>query len=213
MHLALQIATLTACLFAPPAAADCVTADTLAKGIAFTRANGVGGLALREGAEVRIEYKYTAASGNQDERVGRFGIYETESVYEYNDPTPGVIDGWSRSNTVTRLSRRGMEPVPGATFTTAWKAKSSYCSGASCPEVYRTKGSVTYRFLPLQTGTISGCAYSVIPVEATFSGDQMHSTIRWLYFPELRFGLETRVTDHRSGKDEKLGLTAMKPAG
>lgn len=89
MRLALRVTVLIACLStALPAAADCVTAAMLATGVAFSRANGEEGLVRRDGEAVRIDYRSSSAAGNRDERVGKFGIYETWTDSESTSPDP-----------------------------------------------------------------------------------------------------------------------------
>lgn len=213
MRFAFHFAAMIACLStALPAAAACVTADTLATGVAFTRADGMGGLAVRDGADVLIEYRYTAPKGNRDERAGRFGIYETNTISEGKRRNGTALELRGRHETVTRLSPAGKEPVPGQTFKMRWREITKACIGSECEQIWRSWGTVTYRFLTSQTVRISGCAYEVIPVEATFFGTVPLYTTRWLYFPELGFGLETRVTDHMMETDMKLGLTSMTAA-
>jgi hypothetical protein len=210
MRLALHITALTACLSAAlPVAAGCVTSDTLAKGVAFTRADGVGGLAIQDGTKVWIEYRFSAPKGNRDERVGRFGIYETETISEGIRRNGTVIEGRARHETSIRFARPGSEPVPGETFKSTFRAKTRSCIASECVEIWRTWGSATYRFMQSETVRISDCAYKVIPVEATFFGTVPIYTQRWLYFPDLGFGLETRVTDHLNGTNVKLGLTSI----
>jgi hypothetical protein len=219
MYSAVGCLALTVCVsIASPAVADCLASDSLDKGVSFTRANGMGGTVQRDGESIRIEYEATAAEGNRDSRIGQFGIYETQTDSEATNPDPDVIDGWGRTLTVTRFARTLVMPVPYESFTTSWVTRSGNCSAASCDPNWealktRERGTATYWFLAQTDVQLSGCTYAVIPVEAAFLSEHRHYTRRWLFYPELGFGLETRVTNNTSGATRTFGLTSMNPAG
>ena len=73
--------------------------------------------------------------------------------------------------------------------------------------------SVSYSYLAESTATLSGCSYRILPVEATFINAETDLTRRFIYFPDLGFGLETRVIDRKGDASRELGLTSLTPKG
>lgn len=197
---------LTACLLltAMPAAADCVTANDLSKGVVFARADGHKGRVIAKGDGVFVDYAAGAPVWS-DNRQTLLGIYELSSTH-YRVEDPNMVGGGS---TDTVQSFRGKPPVPvaGQGWSGVVKAhvrqnNSSESGGYD----YDDRFKVSYAFLAERTVKLSGCSYKAIPVEANFVGKDNSHTQRWLYFPDLGFGLETR----ENGVDN--GLTALKPA-
>jgi len=176
---------LVALIFATPAAADCVTAANLATGITFTREDGRAGLVTGDGKVVRIDYS-TMPDDWTDKRVTRMGIYELEANFHY-DPLP-VVGGGYPYYTWTYQSR-GIAPIPGHSFRAHIAQRREEDIGTETtppPEI--SAYDVTYRFLEAKEVALSGCPYTIIPVEADYPGGVMQ---RWVYFPDLGFGLET----------------------
>jgi hypothetical protein len=70
----------------------------------------------------------------------------------------------------------------------------------------RRRWTARYRCFEPREVTLSGCRFAALTVEAdwTDGGDTIRQ--RWVYFPELGLGLETR----RNGKAN--GLVALGPA-
>jgi hypothetical protein len=56
-----------------------------------------------------------------------------------------------------------------------------------------------YTFLTMAEAELSGCTYRILPVEATFTGNGGSHSQRWIYFPDLGFGLETVVAGAKNG--------------
>lgn len=197
---------LTACLLltALPAAADCVVAADLATGVSFARADGHKGRVIAKGDGVFVDYAAGAPVWS-DNRQTRLGIYELVSTRFYVEE-PGSVGGGS---TDTVQSFRGQPPVPvaGQGWSGVVKAHTRQNNSSEFGGYdYDDRFKASFAFLAEKTVKLSGCSYKVIPVEANFVGKDNSFTQRWLYFPDLGFGLETR----QNGAD--IGLTALKPA-
>lgn len=194
---------LFACLALTPsiAAADCLTADSVTSGVSFTRADGrVGRVVAKDGG---IFVDYAAGKGLwTDERQTLLGIYETRSVTYFSDEA--LIGSGDTSQT---WDFRGKPPVPQAGESWKTRIKEYSVTSNSSEQGYADwsgKFDAVYSFLPEQEVKLSGCTYRVVPVEATFLGETGGFSQRWLYFPDLGFGLETK----RNG--EGNGLTALR---
>lgn len=191
-------------------AAECLKADSLAKGVSFSRADGRKGFAAMEGAELFIDYAVGSKTAWFDQRRAQLGIYETE----WNSvPTDAYFVGGGPGGRFTyRFSGNPPVPAAGKTWSTkVYEKRSQEVGLESGPEVSRATYAVTYRFLPPVRADFSGCTYVAQPVEARFKAGTTDLTRRWIYFPELGFGLETRLTDNMTGEVRNLGLTAMAP--
>lgn len=179
-----------------PAGAECLTGASLETGVVFSRADGRSGLVERRGTEVFIDYD-TGPTPWTDERQGPWGIYETHVVQYFQDEDAvggGPTD--ATRNFVGKLS----EPLPDTGWTgkvrsDVWQTNSSEAGGFG----YKVKYAASYAFLPEKTVKLSGCSYRAIPVEASFVAKDDSYTRRWLYFPDLGFGLETRFDGADNG--------------
>ena len=192
------------------AQARCVTADDLATGIAFKRQDGRSGLALAKGKTVDINYNANPTTAWRDKRVTDRGIYElTRGSYPSDEEIVGAGPGGYFEY---RLSGKPPVPKAGSSWKTTVTTKTTSDAGTEAgPQVQRGKMTATYSFQAVTEATLSGCTYRIQPVEATFLAENTHTTKRWIYFPDLGFGLETRVTVHNTGEDRKLGLTSFRP--
>ncbi len=194
---------LAVCLALSPlaAAADCLTADSLTTGIVFKRADGRSGLAIARDGGVFIDYS-TGPGTYTDERQTSMGIYETRQTLYLSDEQL-IGDG----DTVIDWTFRKAPPVPQPYE--SWKAKvATYVISYNSSEIgyNESKGKleVVYEFGERREVKLSGCTYAAMTVEATFIGDTSGGTQRWIWFPDLGFGLETQ----RNGTAK--GLTMMK---
>lgn len=201
----LRLSLCLALMAASPVAAECLTAASLDTGVVFAREGGGQGTAVRSGRDtVRIDYALGDAN-RLDLVEARWGIFTTTALDRLGPPGTVVTE------TTFRRSGRQKPPEAGKT----WKTRLSTVSQAVAvqpgrPVKTRTDYQVTYSYQAEQQVSLSGCAYRMIPVEATFLGDESHFTRRWDYFPDLGLGLETRYTDHRSGIDTRKPLTALR---
>lgn len=196
----MRIALLIIAFAAGPAAA-CVTPQDLVAGISFARKDGHSGTIRQAGGDLLIDY--AAEDGVRvDTRRTRLGIYELQS-----DLLP--IDEIEPGTNVTGTARKfrgdlAMPVAGGTTELSIRETRTDYAPGPDGSQKTRLRLNVTYRFLETAVTEIGGCRYTVLPVEAEFSGDY-HQKQRWIYFPDLGFGLET-------GRDgSKNGLTRLIP--
>jgi len=190
------------------ATADCVTPEDLVTGIAFKRQDGRSGTAIAEGKAVLIDYAVASKTAWHDQRRTTIGIYDLDWSWTPTDEY--YVGGGPGGSYTYRFAGRPPVPTPGTSWKTTVSVKESQDIGIrSGPVVTRYSYDVTYSFQDTAEAKLSGCTYTIQPVEATFTGQNGHYSRRWIYFPDLRFGLETRQIDHRSGQDRKLGLTAL----
>lgn len=195
-----------------PAHAECVTADSLTKGVSFKREDGHTGVIRAAGKTFEIDYASNSNGIWRDKRLSRMGIYDTE--WQSTPTNENYVGGGPGGDFSYKF--RGKPPLPKADTlwsTTVSERKSQEVGLQSGPEVSRTSYKVTYSFLPSKTAKLSGCSYTVQPVEATFTNKNTDLTRRFIYFPDLGFGLETQVTDRKGNASRSLGLTALTPKG
>lgn len=194
------------------ALADCVTAADLATGVLFKRQDGRAELASGAGAEVAINYAATSQTAWTDKRTTQRGLYEQSWVWTPTDDY--YVGGGPGASYDYRLSGQPPLPVAGQTWQARVSVKTHTDDGTeNGARTQRSAMDVTYRFLAETTAKLSGCTYKIMPVEADFTAKNTSFTKRWIYFPDLGFGLETRVSNHLTGEDRKLGLTALTPKG
>ncbi len=198
---------LTLCLLLFPLAAEarCLDTGSIDRGVVFKRQTGATGFAVRKGDKIQIDY-VTNKPSVEDQRVARFGIYETRTDdYPWGPDMVGV----GTVVTETTYARKGPEPKPGLAYQTRWRAKiSDHMPVENGPIVSRESGSSTFLFQDVKEVKLSGCTYRAMGVEATIQGPGGWTKQRWIYFPDLGFGLETRVTT--ATDDHKLGLVEMR---
>lgn len=192
-------AFLLSCLLALPAAADCVTAADLAKGIAFTRQDGHKGRITSQGAALLVEYVIDRQAWT-DARVTRLGIYEQHFALWLSDD---VIVGGDPPEFDWVFSPPPPAPRPGMSWlTNIWQTETDIGYGSQMVKIISHKNSgieASFRYKSLSTAKLSGCTYRVQPVEATFKGLNSSFTRRWIYFPDIGFGLETRRDGVKNG--------------
>jgi len=210
----MKLSILALVLLALPGLADarCVTAKDLAAGVAFKRADGRNGLAVAANGGVKVDYAFGAKTAWNDQRQTDRGIYEKTWGYT---PTDDYIVGEGPGGGYDyKLKGKPPEPKAGQSWKTAIRVRESHYDGTeSGGEVLEYVVQAVYSFQAVKQAKLSGCTYDIQPVEATFTGKGVHQTRRWIYFPQLGFGLETRFTDHGTGEDRQMGLTALKPRG
>lgn len=200
-----------ALLLSSPALADCVTKDDLAVGVTFKRQDGRAGEIVSTGGKgYDIKYATEKTSEWQDDRDALMGIYESSWSWY---PSDEMIVGSGPGGYYTfKIAGKPPVPEPGTSWKTTVKITDSQDNGSeNGAQVTKHSVKAVYSFQPTKEAKLSGCTYTILPVEATFIGEDTHKTRRYIYFPDLGFGLETRFTDHSSGEDRKLGLTAMTP--
>ena len=197
-------------LMASPALADCVTKDDLAVGVAFKRQDGRKGEIVSTGKGFAIKYAADSKTAWQDDRDSLMGIYDT--TWSWTPTDEYYVGGGPGGYYSFKFSGKPPVPEAGGSWKTNVSVMETQDNGTeNGPETFRYTLKVTYSFQDTKEAKLSGCTYTIQPVEATFTGKNTHLTRRWIYFPDLGFGLETRVTDHQGGEDRKLGLTALTP--
>jgi hypothetical protein len=206
--LSLSLAALAApALIRPGFAESCTSFAELERGIVFKRKDGSQGLARRESdGTVVIDYV-----NNQGDRTDRRkvvqGVFETWR--KYADSEYPVV-GSAPPEFSWKFSPKPVVPEAGR----SWSGKVSEVRhdvgyGAYMKEIHsrvRTTWKARYSFLETGDAIFSGCHYMTLPVEAVFTGEQGTRTQRWIYFPQLGFGIETK----RDGVAN--GITAMSAA-
>ena len=152
-------------ILAQPAAA-CVTAETLATGVSFTREDGKTGLVQSAGDVVAITHAVGAGPW-QDTRTSRLGIYDLTA-----DPhlSNAVTVGGGYPHYAWSFAKLPPVPAPGTGFSTRIKQTRTEDIGTqTSPAPTVSAYDSTYTFLPAQRVKLSGCPYPIIPVEAAFS--------------------------------------------
>ncbi len=188
---------------AAPVMADCLDAGSIDKGVNFRRSDGHRGTAIRKGDQIVIDY--AADKGpREDMRRAVTGIYE-EETRQYLQDDPDAVGGGVNME-LREFASAPPEPVVGQ----KWQTKAHLHRTSDNPSVVDNPDQdwtvqVEYYFLPEITGTISGCQYRAIPVEGRLSWKSWVLNQRWLYFPDLGFGLETK---HNGVTAKVVALTA-----
>lgn len=200
----MKYAALLLLLLATPAAADCVTASDLATGILFTREDGRSGYAITKGRDIRIVYSAMNDDWT-DTRLARMGVYDLSANFHF-DPLPMVGGGYPHYDWT--YASRLPTPTPGKSLKTKVTQKRSEDIGTEVtpPPVVSTY-QATYTFLEATTATLSDCAYTIVPIEAAYSDG---TTQRYLYFPDLGLGVETRTRGLERQNGERRGLIELK---
>lgn len=176
-------------LLALPADAGCLTAGSIDQGVVFRRADGHRGSAIRKDGHIYIDYA-AEAGVRIDLRQTRFGIYETAMTQLFIDE---AAMGAGTEMFAQRFAGKLAEPVAGG----GWRGKVKVRFDADNPSVVEPLAQdrvwdADFSFLPEFSGTLSGCSYRVIPVEVRFRTASRVFDQRFVYFPELGFGLESK---------------------
>jgi hypothetical protein len=201
--LTLSVAALAAPALIRPARAACKPVN-LGAGIAFSRKDGSKGVAKAEGDAVRIDY-VTNRGAWTDIRRAKNGVFETSrTVEESVEPMVGA----SAPTYSWTYSPKIITPADGATWSGRVKetVEVTISDENATVERRRTRWQAIYRCFEPREVTLSGCTYKALTVEAAFSGDNGGYSQRWVYFPELGLGLETRRNEVSNG------LVSLSPA-
>ena len=180
---------------ARPVWADCVTFDSVAKGFTVKQADG-SIWTVRRGARNGIRMDQTNAEGVYAKYVeGPYGIYPTEStrngiggtaeyVYAKAPPEPSLTMDWTSNYKVNDIPYYD-------TSRQDWRKGKAHVTAADLREV-----------------TISGCPYRVMGVDVAKTANGRTTVVHCAYFPDLRFGTQTRIT-YDGGTVEEAGIVAM----
>lgn len=197
-------AALVAGLVVQPAGARCVDAGDLARGILFDRDGGFPGKVVAQAGGVFVDYAH--GNSGTDERQTLMGIYELSTVTALG----GDFIGTGPVAVTQHFQGDPPEPVAGQGWQSRVRLRISG-DGTTGPDSGKThvvRRQVRYSFLAEREVTLSGCTYRALPVEAVFGQGDSELRQRWIYFPDLGFGLETIPL----GRGVAQGLTALRPA-
>jgi hypothetical protein len=175
------------------AAEDCTAPADLGRGVSFKRKDGSRGLARRE-SDGSVVIDYVNNQGDRtDRRTVVKGIFEVRRIY--SDSEFPVV-GSAPPEFTWKYSPKLVEPEAGGSWTgKVNELRDDVGYGAYMKEYHnrsRTTWKATYSFLQTGEANFSGCNYMTLPVEAVFTGAQGTRTQRWIYFPQLGFGIETK---------------------
>lgn len=198
------LAALAAPVLIRPAWAACARPD-LAKGIVFKRQDGSRRLARREGDGVVVIDYVTNRGDWLDRRRVKNGVFEVaRDVQESEEPVVGA----SAPSYAWTYSPAMIAPQDGA----SWQGRVKEVVEVTISDLEgtvqreRRRWQASYRVFEPREGSLSGCRWQALTVEAVWTGGSGTIRQRWVYFPELGLGLETR----RNGRAN--GITALTPA-
>ena len=182
-------------MMAWPAYAGCLVEDSLLKGVQVKLQDG-SNWHVQRGAHDMIRADQTNADGNYARYVvARFGVYPAESTR----------NGQGEMSEYT-YQRRLPEPVAGLDWTSNARAVVTPVGGAPNAR-WREKVHVTVG-APEQA-QISGCTYRVLEMDMGHLGGPNPTVQHFTYFPDLRFGIQTRIT-YPADTVKKSAILAMK---
>jgi hypothetical protein len=188
-------ATAVCASLAAPLWAECVNFDTFTKGVSVKQADG-SLWAVRRGAHEVMRMDQTNATGVYAKYViATFGVYPSESSRN------GI--GTTAEFTYAKTPQ---EPNIGMDWTSNYKVNDIPHYDKSRQDWHRGKARVTATFL--REVTISGCSYRVMGVDVAKTANERTTVVHYAYFPDLRFGTQTRITYDGGGKVE-AGIVAM----
>jgi hypothetical protein len=185
------------CLMTAPAWAGCPDYLSFAKGVTVKLEDG-SVLSVRRDAHEVIRADQTNATDHFARYViGPYGVYPTESTRNGH----GAISEYS-------YARTPPEPVAGMDWTSNVRAVTTLIGAAPEPQ-RREKVHVTVG--DVQRVTIGRCAYQALEIDMGHLGGPNPTVQHFTYFPDLRFGIQTRITYPKDTvkKAAVLALTAQ----
>ena len=190
----IRLAALCAVL-ASPLWADCVDFDTVTKGVTVTQADG-SIWTVRRGAHDTIRMDQTNAAGVYAKYAeGPYGVYPTET-------TRNGIGGTAEYT----YAKAPPEPGIGMDWTSTYKVKDIPHYDTTRQDWRRGKARLTSA--DLREVKISGCSYRVMGVDVAMSANDRVTVVHYAYFPDLRFGTQTRIT-YDDGDKVEAGIVAL----
>lgn len=194
----LRLALVCLAFTAPAATADCVSFDSFSKGVHVKLEDGSTWIARRSAHEV-IRIDQTNHDGAYAQyAIGPYGVFVTEG-------TRNGIGTISENEYVRRVP----EPSVGMDWTSVVKSTGTSLATHSTYPVKRGKVHVTAG--DLRVVQLNGCKYRVMGVDIAYSADLGGMVQHFAYFPDLRFGLQTKVT-YKDGSTDSAGITGMRVA-
>lgn len=196
--LTLTMAALAApALLRPALAGACIVPD-LDKGVTFKRKDGSVGIAQRErGGLVRIDYVTNRGDWTDIRRV-RNGVFEVSRIVQENELP--IVGASAPSYTWTH-SPKPITLVDGVTWTGKVKElrEVTISDEAATVNSEKRRWQATYTCFEPREVTLSGCRLAALTVEAVFKDGTDTLRQRWVYFPAIDLGLETRRGDKTNG--------------
>ena len=182
-------------LCATPALAACVTFDDFVRGVQITQADGSIWTA-RRGAHEVMRLDQTNATGVYAVYViGTYGVFPTET-------SRNTIGG----TTEYTYAKSAPQPTLAMDWTSDYRVNSIPAFDKSRQDWHPGKAHVTTG--DLRDVTIGGCPYRVMAVDMALTAQDSSFVLHYAYFPDLRFGTQTRIT-YANGKKVEAGVTAM----
>jgi hypothetical protein len=177
-----------------PAFAGCLAEDDLLKGVQVKLQDG-SSWHVQRGAHYMIRADQTNAEGSYARYVvARFGVYPAESTR----------NGQGQLSEYT-YARSQPHPVAGLDWTSNARAVVTQVGGGPSAK-WREKVHVTVG--ALEQVQISGCTYDVLAMDMGHLGGPNPTVQHFTYFPELRFGIQTRIT-YAADTVKKSAVLAM----
>jgi len=181
-------------LLALPVQAECVDYLSFTKGVAVKLADGSSWSVHRQAHDV-IRIEQTNDTGNYTKYVvAPYGVFQTESTRN-----------GSASVSEYHYIRTLPEPVAGMDWTSNVKATTAKI-GDDKGDRWREKVHVTAgEVQALKVGT---CRYQAFGVDVGHDGGPYPTVQHFTYFPDLRFGIQTRIT-YPEATVKKSAIIAM----
>lgn len=201
----LRFAAFALCL-AQPAFADCLTKDDFSETevTVFLKAGDEWRLSRSE-AGVQAEYRDPEGEPLRWQTT-LYGVYprleqQNLSVDPETNSTPFPAAQWEIE---TVYDQSGPVPVAGGNFATTGVASGNFGG------VKKTWSfTVAYSFDPEKTVTLNGCRYRAIGVNGNFYSGPVTWSGRWVYFPDLEVGVQTKGKDSRTGESWVNGMVGL----
>ncbi len=194
----LRLAALCLALSAPAALADCVGYDSFVKGVEVKLQDGSKWIARRSAHEVIRIDKTNHDGAYAQYAIGPYGVFVTE----------GTRNG---IGTTTELAYSKTPPQPFVGMDWTSTVKNTTISEATHSTYPAKRGKVHVTANNLREVKLNGCTYKVMGVDIAYSADLGGMVQHFAYFPDIRFGLQTKVT-YKDGSTDSAGITGMRVA-
>ncbi len=202
----LRFTALALCL-ANPVFADCLTKDSFIDN-EVTAALQAGDewhvSRTDEGVQAEYRDKYGEPLRWQLTEHGVYPRFEQQNLSvdpASGNQTPFPAISWEME---TVYDNELPLPVAGGNFATTGVASGNF-DGVKKTWAF----SVAYSFDPEKTVTLSGCRYRAIGVNGSFHSSSVDWTGRWVYFPDLAVGIQTKGMDSRTGESWVNGMIGL----
>lgn len=161
-----------------------------------------------EGGDRYIVFEYRDTYGEPLRwATAQWGVYPAfEEQHLSVDPAAGVSTPWPAKEWFKRFrfDSPPPEPVAGGDWTSTGRAELEI-DGQN--NIYAV--TATYSFDPEKTVSLSGCSYRSIGVNGTFDAGDVKWSARWVYFPDLKVGVQTKANDSRTGENWSNGMIGL----